>query len=427
MFRHRVLLLIFVCHGIVLAQETKSTAETPKPSVSISFVRQALRENDSTRVEVWLNSDTQPKLTNVAVRISSPEFLEWYDASCQQKSDQSRIQLDSVESGAAFHKELCLKSKADITAGEYNLLFTFNYEWSKENKIQTAFMSVEKPLKVNLLGSDSLAGIPLALAGLIVPGVCFLLVLRAAKLTTKDGVDLMIHGVVVSLIFIAVAKVSQRFVAGSGGTRLAQKLQYLDASSNVSVDKLMWLAISGAAVGVLVALVHYGNSEIQNRRRQALEIKEGDDSDTIVCKLLKRDPRYNRSAITLWLKDFFGKGNSSYRPLTTVRVKDGGEYLGTLGIRNGSSARLLGSYKVVVDGTTDRKVVAKLRRYSEKGWLLHTYNLAIKKHLPIRPQNEVRKAADKTSTGKAIETWDDNVTGMDFRREGSAYQPLEVP
>jgi len=406
MFRHCVLLLIFVCHGGVLAQESKSTAEAPKPSVSISFVRQALRENDSTKVEVWLNADTESKLTNVAARISSPEFLEWYDASCQQKSDQGRIQLDSVESGAAFHKELCLKSKADITAGEYNLLFTFNYEWSENDKIQTAFTSVEKPLKVNLLGSDSLAGIPLTLAGLIVPGVCFLLVLRAAKLTTKDGVDLMIHGVVVSLIFIAAAKVSRRFVEGSGGTWLAQKLQYLDASSNVSVDKLMWLAISGAAVGVLVALVHYGNSEFQNRRRQALEIKAGDDSATIVCKLLKRDPRYNRSAATLWLKDFFGKGNSSYRPLTTVRVKDDGEYLGTLGIRDGSSARLLGSYKVVVDGTTDPKLVTKLRRYSEKGWLLHAYNLAIKKKLPIRPQNEVTKASDKTSTGKAIETWE---------------------
>jgi len=24
-------------------------------------------------------------------------------------------------------------------------------------------------------------------------------------------------------------------------------------------------------------------------------------------------------------------------------------------------------------------------------------------------------------------SWDDNVTGMDFRREGSGYQPLEVP
>src|SRR6478672_6762644 len=112
MFRHRVLLVIFFCHVIGLAQETNSSAETPKPSASISFVRQALRENDATKVEVWLNPDTHPKLTNVAVRISSPDFLEWYDASCQQKSDQSHIQLDSVESGAAFHKELCLKSKA---------------------------------------------------------------------------------------------------------------------------------------------------------------------------------------------------------------------------------------------------------------------------------------------------------------------------
>lgn len=427
MFRHHVLFLILVCHGLVLAQESKSTAESPKPSVSISFARQALRENDATPVEVWLNSDVEPKINSVALRISSPGFLEWYDASCQQALNQNHIQLNPVEASPAFHYKLCLKSQANITAGEYNLLFTFNYQWTKDNKSQTAFMSVEKPVKVNLLGSDSLAGIPLALAGLIIPGFCFLLVLRAAKIIGTDGVDLMIHGIVASLGFIALAKVLRRFVAGWGWTNFAQKLEYLDASSNVSIDKLIWLAISGATAGALVVLVYYTNSAIQNRRRRSLEIKEGDDNSAILCKLLKRDSRYNRFLLTLWLKDVFGRGNESYRPLTTVRIKGGSEFTGTLGTKNGTSARLLGSFKVVIADTTDRKLAAKLRRYKDKGWLLHVYHLATKKNLTIRPQNEVTNAADRTPTGSVIQRWDDDVTGIDFRREGSAYQPLDVP
>ncbi|HEU4506943.1 MAG TPA: hypothetical protein VFR78_01805 [Pyrinomonadaceae bacterium] len=427
MFQRCVLLFLLVCHGVVVAQETRGTAETPKPSVSISFARQALRENDATPVDVWVSFDSDPKITSVALRVSSPDILEWYDASCQNKLDQRHIQLDPAESSSAFYNKLCLKSKADITSGEYNVLFTIKYQWTKDDKLQTAMTSVEKTVKVNLLGSDSLAGIPLALAGLIVPGFCFLLVLRATKMIGTDGADLMIYGVVASLGFIALAKLLRRFVAGWGWTTFAQKLQYLDASSNVSVDKLMWLAISGASAGVLVALVYYSKAGIQNRKRRALEIKEGDENETILWKLLKRDPRYNKFLITLWLKDVFGRGNESYRPMTTVRIKDGEKFIGTLGIRNGTSARLLGSFRVVIAGATDPNLAAKLRRYKDKGWLLHVYKTATSKGLQIRPQNEVTKASDKTTTGNVIEAWDDDVTGMDFSKEGSAYQPLDVP
>lgn len=427
MLPHRVLLILIVCHGVILAQETKSTVESPKPSASVSFARQAVRENDATAAEVWVNFDSEPEITSVALDISSPDFLEWYDATCSQKLANSHIQLDSAASKSAFHKKLCLKSQSNITAGEYNILFIFKYQWSKDKESRTAFTSIEKPLKVNLLGSDSLAGIPLALAGLIVPGFCFLLILRAFKIIGTEGVDLMIHGVVASLGFIGLAKVLRRFVLGWGWTSFAQKLQYLDASSNVSVDKLIWLAISGASVGGLVVLVYYSNLGIQTRRRQALEIINDDDNNTILCKLLKRDARYNHFLLTLWLKDFFGNGNASYRPMTVVRLKGGGEFTGTLGIKTGTSARLIGSFKAVVSSATGQELKDKLRRYRDKGWLLQVYNVAVKNGLRIEPQNEVTRPPNKTTTGNVVEKLDEDVTGIEFSKDGSEYQPLDVP
>jgi hypothetical protein len=427
MFLHRGLLILIVCHGVILAQGTRNAVESPKPTATVSFARQALRENDATAVEVWVSTDSEPRITSAALDIATPSFLEWYDESCTQKLPSTQIPLSSTGSNFSFHKKLCLGSQSDITAGEYNILFTVTYQWIQGDQSRTAITSVEKPLKVNLLGSDSLAGIPLALAGLIVPGFCFLLILRAFKIIGTDGVDLMIHGVVASLGFIALAKVLHRFVAAWGWTSFAQKLQYLDASSNVSLDKLTWLAVSGALVGGLIVLVYYSNLGIQTRRRQALEINVGDDNKAVLYKLLKRDARYNHFLPTLWLKDLFGSGNGSYRPMTVVRVKGGAEFTGTLGIKTGTSARLIGSFKVVIEGGTDKKVADRLRRYKDKGWLLHVYDLADKEKLEIQPQNEVTQTPGKTPTGNVVQTLDDDVTAIEPSKEGSEYQPLEVP
>jgi hypothetical protein len=428
MFRHNALLVLIVCHGVIFAQEKKSTVEPPKPSAFVSFARQAVRENDATEVEVWLSTDNELEITSVTLGISSPDILEWYDSSCSQiLANKSDIRLDSAGSKSAFHKKLCLKSKSNFTAGEYNVLFIFKYQWNKGTENRTAFMSIEKPLKLNLLGTDSLAGIPLALAGLIVPGFCFLLMLRAFKIIRTEGLDLMIHGVIVSLGFIGLAKVLHHFVAVRGWTSFAQKLHYLDASSNVSVDKLIWLSVSGAAVGGIVVLVYYSNLGIQKRRRQGLEIKDGDGHNTVLYKLLKRDARYNHFLLTLWLKDLFGSGNDSYRPMTVVRVKGGGEFTGTLGIKTGTSARLIGSFKVVINAATDQELANKLRRYKDKGWLLHVYRLATRKGLEIQAQNEVTSVADGSTTGNVVQVWDDDVTGIEFNKVGSGYQPLDVP
>jgi hypothetical protein len=57
--------------------------------------------------------------------------------------------------------------------GDFNFLFTFEYEWPQQNSLQQSFVVVEKTLKVSLLGSDSVAGIPVGLAGFIVPGLIF--------------------------------------------------------------------------------------------------------------------------------------------------------------------------------------------------------------------------------------------------------------
>lgn len=428
MFLHFVLFLL-VFQGVTLAQDAKSVAESPKPTATVSFERQAVRENDTTAVEVWLNAESEPEITSVALDISSPDFLEWSDASCSQKLADKHIALEPTGSKSTFHKRLCLKSQSDITAGEYNILFVFKYQWNKDKESRTALTSSEKSLKVNLLGSDSLAGIPLALAGLIVPGFCFLLILRTFKVIGTEGVDLMVHGVVVSLCFIGLAKLLRGVFAGWGWTGCAQKLHYLDASSNVSVDKLIWLAAFGAGLGGLVALAYYSYRGVKTRRLLAFEIKEGDDDRTVLYKLLRKDARYNHSLPVLWLKDLFGSGNEDYRPLTVVRVKSGEEFRGTLGVKTGMSAKLIGSFKVVVNGQTDPKLVDKLRKHKNKGWLIQVYNLAVKKELAIAGQNETTKlvGSTPTGTGDLISTWDDDVTGIDFREKGSAYQPLDVP
>jgi hypothetical protein len=428
MYLHLILFLL-IFQGITLAQGAKSVAESPKPTTTVSFERQALRENDTTAVEVWLNAESEPEITSVALDISSPDFLEWFDASCSQKLAGKDIALEPAGSKSTFHKRLCLKSRSDITAGEYNILFVFKYQWNKDKESRTALTSSEKSLKVNLLGSDSLAGIPLALAGLIVPGFCFLLILRACKVVGTEGVDLMIHGVVVSLGFIGLAKLLRRVVAGWGWTGFAQKLHYLDASSNVSVDKLIWLAAFGAGLGGLVALAYYSYKGIKTRRMLAFEIKAGDDDSTVLYKLLRKDARYNHALPVLWLKDLFGSGNEDYRPMTVVRVKGRGEFCGTLGVKAGTSAKLIGSFKVVVNGQTDPKLINKLRKHKNKGWLLQVYNVAVKKGLAIAGQNETTKieGSTTTATGELVSTWDDDVTGIDFREKGSAYQPLDVP
>lgn len=147
-----------------LATADATDAQTVKPSVSVSFSRQVIREHGSIDVEVWIMNDSDYQLLKVEMYVAGPDFLEWRENSCKGNVFNESIGLGSIEPRSALRRHFCLTTTSEIKVGEFNTLFTFKYHWKTDKGLFNSVVTLEKTIKSNIFGSDNVAGIP--------PGIC---------------------------------------------------------------------------------------------------------------------------------------------------------------------------------------------------------------------------------------------------------------
>lgn len=213
------------------AQITQDGSNPTKPSASVSFERQTIRENDSIPVDIWFSNEWQGELKTVDLYIAGPNFMIWLDQSSGGTVAQP-IQLGPVAANSIVTRTLLVKTKADPNIGNYSIAFTFKYEWEAIGGVHKSFVLIEKPLNSTLLGSESVAGVPLNLPGYVLPGLFFWLVLGHLKVPRSVSLGLgerMIYSFVVSL----------------GIVWLAEWLKIIDSSRGISITKLAQLAALG--------------------------------------------------------------------------------------------------------------------------------------------------------------------------------------
>lgn len=260
--------------------ETKTQeAAPPKPSVAVSFERLSIREHDSVKLQLIVINDADYDLTNTSLEVLAPSFLKWKVVACDGQTFNPAKELKArseplipVKARATLQCKLEVASTDSITIGEFNTLFIVGYQRQIGKNTDSSIVTTEKTLKANFLGSDSVAGVPLVLAGFIVPGLIFWIVVSFFGASwTRDGLgDQMIYSVLVSLVLVAIET----------------WIGFVDLNEGISTGMLFRLGLGGLIAGLIAGGGDRAVRQMKQDRVLRDQINEGDDEFTILGKLL---------------------------------------------------------------------------------------------------------------------------------------------
>jgi hypothetical protein len=304
-------LLVLSCITSISVQylANAQNTETSKPIIFVYFERQTIRQSDSLKAELRLFNNTGYSLNNVVVKFNKPDFIQVSQPSnftlhCEDRCIDF-LYLGSIQPHSTTSQKFCINTTSEVELGDYNLAFVVEYSWIEDNKIRQSFVSAEKPIFVKFFGSDSIAGIPLGIAGLVVPGLSCLLVLSWIKIPLIPELPLgekLIYSLLVSIPILTIGNI------------------FRSSSSNIiSINILFVLSLIGAIIGGTIGGFYWLVKAIKTHRQQQLEIKSEDiyPKDGDYYQLLEK-------AIRLTRKSY------SKIPKTEIMTLNDEKYQGTL-------------------------------------------------------------------------------------------------
>ena len=371
-----LLLILAGFFGSALAQRPSPTpAPTPfptppKPGLAIVLQRQAIRENDELEAQVWISNEWDKPISNVALRVSTPAFLSWNASSCAdwkknsyRPNAQGVALINLIRPNDFQTTTICLKSDPDIMVGDFNVAFTCEYSWPTGR----SFVTAEKTLKSNLLGSDTVAGVPIALAAFIVPGLVFWLVIGWLQVPWNVGSalgDKLIYSVIVSVVLLWLISWWRT-----------------DSSGSIGISKLFWFAAAGGVAGVVVGgLDHFVRFLLRRRKAQqdaiadAAEPKVGDKPLVLLEKFLNRYPDRRKFRAVVKTGD-------------TV-------YTGSLMEETDEIVAIIGWFRIAKDNLPVENRADILNELGQAQLPLQLFNVASKYGLTIEPRNGIRKTTN---------------------------------
>jgi hypothetical protein len=167
------LLWVVAMGGIQASAETaQKTPESSDTTLVVSLERSAIRENDDIPVEIWIRNASDYDFSNVKLHIAAPKFLQWHEGSASARELPEPLSLNNgqpIPAHSAINQKLALTTASGIIDGDYTILFTLEARSTAGGKQRVEFASAEKSIHVHLLGTESIGGVPLALAALILP------------------------------------------------------------------------------------------------------------------------------------------------------------------------------------------------------------------------------------------------------------------
>jgi len=385
----------------------KVPAESGKAAAGVSFSEQTLGESDSVYVQTWFPNETGNVLTEVNLEIFGPDFLEWHDKDCRDPQVIANpFPLGVPAPYTVVEHRFCIKLKSaqEIKIGDFNILFIYHYQWKEGETPKKSVLSIEKPLKIVLLGNDSIVGIPLGLAGLVVPGLFFWFAVGLWKAPWGVGLALgekLFYSMIVSAIFVVIGS----WLSDISWLPHRSWLLSMDVLKGISLARLEQLAATGMVMGMIAGGIDKGLRSCRRKRRQARTIKPDDPTDVLLEKLLNAH-------------------SDIRKPLTTVRLKDNSVYSGSLGAQIDDTTVVVGWF-VVKAGSFPGTSASLAKKYMKKNQLADIWELARSKKVTIDLSDAVQK--DGQTTGNESMRWK-SADVADFRTEPGkgSREPLVV-
>jgi hypothetical protein len=326
-----------------------------------------MRENDQLQAKILISNEWDKPLADVVLRVTAPTFLSWSDTSCAEwkGATQGAANIGTVGANDFREVTVCLKSGSDVLVGDFNVSFTCEYSWPIGQARGRSFVTADKTVKSSLLGSDTVAGVPIALAAFIVPGLFFWLVLERFKVPWNVGSalgDKLVYSVVVSIILVWIMSWREQ-----------------DRSGAIGLSRLIYFALVGGLVGAAIGGIDRVVRRLNQHQRdkqsvlaKAAEPKLGEDWQVLLGKLLHHNP-YCRN------------------PLAVVRLEDGTEYRGSLVWETTEVVAIIGWFRVVkenVSGGNRDQIIAALEQAARP---IDLFSLAVQYKLEIEARNGIRE------------------------------------
>ncbi len=289
-----LLCLVLVTMGLCLTQvaaaaqnSTPAAPADPKIVIVISLQQSTLRITEQVHGVLEISNQADTAADDSSFRAILPDFLVMHVGSCNSPAQDivGALILGNLPAHSVKTQPFCITlDNSKARSGSFNVLFEVTYSWGTKTDMVTA----EKALGVDLIGSQTILGLPLAFAGFILPGLMLLIALRWFKAPWAVGLsgeDRLIYSVLLSLLLLGpFAWLGSQ--AGAPGWA-----QFLNFSQEVTIERLGAYVLIGLVFGAVIGAVYQRIKQEQARQLAALKPTINDDNKTLIQKalLLNRD------------------------------------------------------------------------------------------------------------------------------------------
>lgn len=276
--------------------------KAPKLALTVSIQNSELRFNHPVIVNILVANESGVPVSEAELFISTPGFVTVHPGRCDSEAAKSAIDLGSLPaySTIAQPMAICLKLVTDSgDSGAFNLLIGVHYRWEGGEGV----VSTEKPVEVDLIGTNAILGVPIAFAGFVLPGLMFLITLRWFGLPWAKNLgaeDKLIYSVFISLLVLGPITLAAERI------QIPSWLQLLNLQQAVSIERLVLYVGIGLAFGLLFGAVYRWDQKRKleaEKRLNALKIAQGDSTPTLIYKALMLNPKYPAKKLRFEKKD----------------------------------------------------------------------------------------------------------------------------
>lgn len=343
--RFRSILFLCLLLGFSIASAEEAKSGSPLRSTLV-LERGSLTADDTVSFQLWLGNEGDTGVEGLRLHLSGPGFLSLGDERCSPRTGNS-VDLGGLGPQEVRGVRLCLRSGEVVEEGDFNLLFTLEHRWQEAGKPRSSFIAIEKSVAVGLFGTETVGGVSLRLAALIVPGILFLGLLQLFRIDLParvTAVDKAALSVLVSAVLIWLTTVLR-----SPGTM-----------PGISLSRFLLLCLMAAAAAGLFGAVALIYRRWMKRRLVV-------DRFTLLRQVFKKRTTVKNMAVHQGGEDYIG---SAILPLA-----DGG-------------GLLVGWFELAPDDTGLRTELTSLHKEGE--WM-KILNKARKARLTVGDANPIKK------------------------------------
>lgn len=281
--------LLFALVTAAVAAPALAADDSAAPALILSLGQDRVRASRPVAVTVLLANGTDVDVDSASLSVARPEFLRLYADAAGTQSLTGAVDLGGLAAHSVMSAPRTLYLAVDpgnAVSGAYTLLFTVRYAQGGRVGVLTA----EKELQVDLVGAETILGVPLAFAGFVLPGLMLLIALNWFKVpwVNKENMgadDRLIFGVIISLVLLGPFSLLARRGAAP------RWVQWLDLQQEISIERLGAYVAIGLGLGVLIGFTY---RQVERRRKArveaelaALKFKDGDGIASLIWKGMK--------------------------------------------------------------------------------------------------------------------------------------------